>query len=192
MTTTSAWRLARYLLKKMNGEGRRHHPRRRARLGHEPGARARIQQGAARSFPRSSCWPRSRATTSGCRRCRSRRTCCSRIRKIDGVMAANDAMAMGVIEALDGANRKALVVSINAHEGRRRGGQGRQAARHRRLQRLSAGLHRHDGRDPLLAKTAGAQGDRVPGERDRRANYKGHDVPDNQRSCPKWEEVVKG
>ncbi|KAB2919341.1 MAG: sugar ABC transporter substrate-binding protein [Hyphomicrobiaceae bacterium] len=33
--------------------------------------------------------------------------------KVDGVMAANDAMASGVIEALDGAGRKALVVGIN-------------------------------------------------------------------------------
>jgi ribose transport system substrate-binding protein len=33
--------------------------------------------------------------------------------QIDGVLAANDAMATGAIEALDGANRKALVVGIN-------------------------------------------------------------------------------
>lgn len=33
--------------------------------------------------------------------------------KIDGVFAANDAMAAGAIEALDGANRKALVSGIN-------------------------------------------------------------------------------
>jgi ribose transport system substrate-binding protein len=33
--------------------------------------------------------------------------------KVDGVMVANDAMASGVIEALDGAGRKALVVGIN-------------------------------------------------------------------------------
>jgi len=33
--------------------------------------------------------------------------------KIDGVLAANDAMAIGAIEALDGANRQALVVGIN-------------------------------------------------------------------------------
>lgn len=32
---------------------------------------------------------------------------------IDGVMAANDSMAIGAIEALEGANRKALVVGIN-------------------------------------------------------------------------------
>jgi ribose transport system substrate-binding protein len=32
---------------------------------------------------------------------------------IDGVLAANDPMAVGAIEALDGANRKALVVGIN-------------------------------------------------------------------------------
>ena len=33
--------------------------------------------------------------------------------QIDGVLAANDAMATGVIEALEGANRKALVVGVN-------------------------------------------------------------------------------
>ncbi|WID99861.1 sugar ABC transporter substrate-binding protein (plasmid) [Bosea vestrisii] len=33
--------------------------------------------------------------------------------KIDGVLAANDAMAIGAIEALDGANRKAQIVGIN-------------------------------------------------------------------------------
>jgi ribose transport system substrate-binding protein len=33
--------------------------------------------------------------------------------QIDGVLAANDAMAVGAIEALDGANRKALVIGIN-------------------------------------------------------------------------------
>jgi ribose transport system substrate-binding protein len=31
----------------------------------------------------------------------------------DGVLAANDPMAIGAIEALDGANRKAMVVGIN-------------------------------------------------------------------------------
>ncbi|TCT02021.1 sugar ABC transporter substrate-binding protein [Aquabacter spiritensis] len=33
--------------------------------------------------------------------------------QIDGVMAANDGMAIGAIEALDGANRKAQVIGIN-------------------------------------------------------------------------------
>ncbi|MBN8915338.1 MAG: sugar ABC transporter substrate-binding protein [Rhizobiales bacterium] len=33
--------------------------------------------------------------------------------QIDGVLAANDAMAIGAIEALDGANRKAKVIGIN-------------------------------------------------------------------------------
>jgi ribose transport system substrate-binding protein len=33
--------------------------------------------------------------------------------QIDGVLAANDPMAVGAIEALDGANRKALVIGIN-------------------------------------------------------------------------------
>jgi ribose transport system substrate-binding protein len=33
--------------------------------------------------------------------------------QIDGVLAANDPMAVGAIEALEGANRKALVIGIN-------------------------------------------------------------------------------
>jgi ribose transport system substrate-binding protein len=33
--------------------------------------------------------------------------------EIDGVLAANDAMATGVIEALDAANRKAMVIGVN-------------------------------------------------------------------------------
>jgi ribose transport system substrate-binding protein len=33
--------------------------------------------------------------------------------QIDGVLAANDPMAVGALEALEGANRKALVVGIN-------------------------------------------------------------------------------
>ncbi|MFZ9468066.1 MAG: sugar ABC transporter substrate-binding protein, partial [Limnohabitans sp.] len=33
--------------------------------------------------------------------------------QLDGVLAANDAMASGAIEALEGANRKALVIGIN-------------------------------------------------------------------------------
>jgi ribose transport system substrate-binding protein len=33
--------------------------------------------------------------------------------EIDGVLAANDAMAVGAIEALDGANRKAQIIGIN-------------------------------------------------------------------------------
>jgi len=33
--------------------------------------------------------------------------------QIDGVLAANDPMAVGAMEALEGANRKALVVGIN-------------------------------------------------------------------------------
>jgi len=34
--------------------------------------------------------------------------------KVDGILAANDAMAIGALNALDGANRKAQVVGINA------------------------------------------------------------------------------
>lgn len=34
-------------------------------------------------------------------------------RQVDGILAANDPMAVGALEALDGANRKALVVGVN-------------------------------------------------------------------------------
>jgi ribose transport system substrate-binding protein len=34
-------------------------------------------------------------------------------RQIDGILAANDAMALGAVEALDAANRKALVIGLN-------------------------------------------------------------------------------
>ena len=48
--------------------------------------------------------------------------------KIDGVLAANDAMATGVIEALEGANRKALVIGINGTKEAVDADQGRQDA----------------------------------------------------------------
>ena len=80
-----------------------------------------------------------------CRRCRSRRICCRRIRdrRRDGGQRRH---GDGVIEALDGANRKALVVSINATK------EGSSAVKAGKLlatgdlQRLPAGLPGHDGR----------------------------------------------
>jgi ribose transport system substrate-binding protein len=112
--------------------------------------------------------------------------------KIDGVMAANDAMAMGVIEALDGADRKALVVSINATK------EGVDAVKAGKL--LATGDYNGflQGCLGTLAAIRHLRKQSVPKEIVFPAsvidasNYKGHEVPDNQRTCPKWEQVVKG
>ena len=65
--------------------------------------------------------------------------------QLDGILAANDPMAIGAVDALKAAGRKSLVVGINAsrevmdlHQVRRR-------HRQRRLRYVRARLHR--GRD---------------------------------------------
>jgi ribose transport system substrate-binding protein len=111
---------------------------------------------------------------------------------IDGVMAANDAMAMGAIEALDGANRKALVVSINATK------EGIDAVKAGKL--LATGDYNGYLQGCLgtmaavrhLRKLSVPKEVVFPASVIDMTNYKGHDLPDSQRSCPKWEEVVKG
>jgi ribose transport system substrate-binding protein len=111
--------------------------------------------------------------------------------QIDAVLAANDAMAMGVIEALDAANRKALVASMNGTKeavdaikagtllgsgdfnGYLQGCFGVMAAV-RAIRKL-----------PVPAEIA------FPPRMIDGANYKEADVPDTERSCPVWETVVK-
>ncbi len=71
--------------------------------------------------------------------------------QIDGVLAANDAMAIGAIERHQGSDRRDQVG---------------QAARKRRLQRFCSGLpRRHDG-DPLTARSAGCHRDRAEADGD--------------------------
>ena len=81
--------------------------------------------------------------------------------QIDGVLAANDAMALGAIEALDGANRKAAVVASMERKRRRRN-QGRQTPGVGRLQRLRAGMHWSDDCDSTPAEASRAEGICVP------------------------------
>ena len=78
--------------------------------------------------------------------------------QIDGVLAANDPMAIGANEALKAAGKKALVVGINAsaevldlHQVGRDPGE-------RRLQRLHPGLPRRRDRDAPSEEAGGAQG----------------------------------
>jgi len=112
--------------------------------------------------------------------------------QIDGVLAANDAMALGAIEALDGANRKAAVIGINGTK---------EAVDAIKTGKLLATVDcngfeqgcigvmtaiRHLRKLPVPKEFA------FPQPVIDRANYGDLDMPDTQRSCPMWEELVKG
>jgi len=110
--------------------------------------------------------------------------------QIDGVMAANDAMAIGAIEALDAANRKSIVVGINGTK--------------EAVEAVKAGKLLASGQaDPFmqgcLATTLAIRNLRklpVPAEHFLQpsvidaSNYKNFDMPVEARSCPKWEDVA--
>ena len=92
---------------------------------------------------------------------------------IDGVMAANDAMALGAIEALDAANRKALVVGINATKEGIDAVKAGKLLGDRGLRRLPAGLRRDDGRHPGDSQSARPEGDRLSVRRHRQHELQG-------------------
>lgn len=111
--------------------------------------------------------------------------------QIDGVLAANDSMGMGAIEALDSAGRKALVVSINAT---------REAIDAIKAGRLLASgdcnghlqgcmgvmaAVRHVRNLPVPATWA------YPPTIIDASNYRDADVPDADRMCPAWETLVR-
>jgi ribose transport system substrate-binding protein len=111
---------------------------------------------------------------------------------IDGVMAANDAMALGAIEALDAANRKALVVGINATK------EGIDAVKAGKLLATSDFAGYLQGCVGTMAairalhKLPVPKAIAFPSTVIDSTNYKDVDIPDAQRECPKWEAVVKG
>ena len=110
---------------------------------------------------------------------------------IDGVMAANDAMALGVIEALDAANRKALVVGLNGTK------EGIDAIKAGKL--LASGDFNGYLQGCIGAMAAIRQVRNLPVPKELNfpphvvdsTNYKDLDVPESQRECPAWETVVK-
>jgi len=112
-------------------------------------------------------------------------------RDIGGVFAANDAMATGAIEALDGANRKALVVGIN---GTKEAVDAIKAGKMLATGDYSAFLQGCIG---TMAAIRALRKQPVPTEVVFAArvvdktNYQALDVPVEKRTCPKWEEVVK-
>ena len=112
--------------------------------------------------------------------------------QIDGVLAANDAMALGALEALDGAERKALVIGINATK------EGVDAIKAGRL--LASGDYNGFLQGCLGTMIAVRALRRQPVPKEvilpavvvDKSNFGPYDVPAEQRSCPKWEEMVKG
>ena len=110
--------------------------------------------------------------------------------QIDGVFAANDAMATGVVEAMGAANRKAFVAGIN----------GSQEA----IDLIKAGkMHASGSSDPFMQGCLGMLTTiralrKMPVKKELMvtpviidsANYKQYDVPVTSRSCPKLDEVA--
>ena len=111
--------------------------------------------------------------------------------QIDGVFAANDAMAAGAIEAMEGANRKAMVVGINGTK--------------EAIDAINAGkmLATGDYNGFLqgclgtMAALRSLRGQPVPKEIVLpaavidKSNTSKYAVPVEQRSCPRWEDAVK-
>ena len=110
---------------------------------------------------------------------------------IGGVLAANDAMALGALEAFDGANRKVLAVGINGTK------EAMDAIKAGRL--LASGDNNGyvQGCVGTMAAIRRLRNLPVPKEVVFPAtvidssNYKTYDILDSQRTCPKWETVVK-
>ena len=111
--------------------------------------------------------------------------------QIDGILAANDSMALGAIQALDSAKRTALVVGLNGtkeavdaiKEGKLLATGDCDGFTHGCLGTMAAVRHLRNLPVPkeffftlmVIDKT----------------NYAGMDVPYEQRMCPSWESIVK-
>jgi ribose transport system substrate-binding protein len=109
--------------------------------------------------------------------------------QIDGVLAANDAMATGVIEALAAANRKALVIGVNG-TGVAEVAEGKLLATgdYKGFQQGCLGVMaavRHLRKLPVPAELL------FPPILITQANVQSYLIPKEQRVCPKWEDVVK-
>lgn len=110
---------------------------------------------------------------------------------IDGVLAANDAMATGAIEALDGAARKSLVTGINGTQ------EAIDAIKSGKL--LATGDYNAFQQGCLGAMIAIRNLRKLPVKPEillkpsvvNKENYKDYDTPLDQRKCAAWEDAVK-
>jgi ribose transport system substrate-binding protein len=111
--------------------------------------------------------------------------------QIDAVLSANDSMALGALEALDAANRTAIVMGINGILPAIK-----QIEAGRMLATVDFNMFkigctaaraaiRHLRGEPLPGKIM------LPAEVIDRSNYKAWLVPVEQRTCPEWADVVK-
>ena len=111
--------------------------------------------------------------------------------QIDGVLAANDAMAIGAIEALDGAKRKAVVVGINGTK--------------EAVDAIKAGTLLSSGQaDPFMQACIGTtiairHLRKLPIKEEiilkpsviDKSNFAEFDKPVEARTCPSWDDIVK-
>jgi ribose transport system substrate-binding protein len=110
---------------------------------------------------------------------------------IAGVLAANDAMALGALEAMDGANRKVFAVGINGTK------EAMDAIKAGRL--LASGDNNGFVQGCVGTMAAIRTLRKLPVPKDvvfpavviDSTNYKAYDIADAQRICPKWEALVK-
>jgi ribose transport system substrate-binding protein len=110
---------------------------------------------------------------------------------IDGVLAANDAMATGAIEALDGAARKSLVTGINGTQ------EAIDAIKSGKL--LATGDYNAFQQGCLGVMIAIRNLRKLPIKTEillkpsvvNKENFKDYDTPLDQRKCAAWEDAVK-
>jgi ribose transport system substrate-binding protein len=111
--------------------------------------------------------------------------------QIDGVMAANDSMASGVIEALEGANRKSQVIGINGTK------EAVDAIKAGRLLATGDFSGYLQGCFGTMAAVRRVRNLPVPKDFNfpphvvDASNYHDYDIPDAERQCPAWESVIK-
>lgn len=109
---------------------------------------------------------------------------------IDGVLAANDSMALGAIEALDAANHEALVVGINGTK------EAVDAIKEGKLVASTDCNGFVQGCIGAMVAIRYVRGQPVPAEFQfpqpviDATNYGDLDLPDEQRSCPSWDSVA--
>ena len=111
-------------------------------------------------------------------------------RQIDGVMSANESMALGAIEALEGANREALVIgfggTIDAIDAIKRGKLLATGDTDGFIQGCVGAMAaiRHLRNMPVPSDF------RLPLKVIDSTNYAGSDIPYAERTCPAWESIV--
>ena len=111
--------------------------------------------------------------------------------KIDGVLAANDAMATGIAEALEGANRKALIVGINGSK------EAVEAIRAGKMLASGDAAPFLQGCFATMSVIRAVRKMPVPKEIIfpaivvEKATLANYELPPEKQSCPTWESIVR-